>query len=526
MNNINTGDKEIIVLGNGLAGMTAAIFAAKNGARVKIVSKNFPDRSQSVMAAGGINAALDNKGQNDSTQQHFADTMKAGCYIADENAVRNLVETAPKVIEWLQSIGTVLSMTADNRPDQRYFGGQKKMRTVYSKSGIGRQLVSGLSAEMNKYIYNGKISEYLCSDFVQLIFGEDKKTAVGVEIKSCVTGQRTKLYGSSVIVCTGGMNGLFGSTTGSVLNTGYVTAKLFEQGARLGNLEMIQYHPTTVKTASKQMLISEAARGEGGRLFVYRGNERWYFMEDIYPEGKNLMPRDVVSYEEYRQAVLNDYGQVYLDLTELSDDVINNKLREVKDVCEIYLGINPQKDFIPVKPAVHYFMGGIIADKNHRTNIPSVYAVGECACIYHGSNRLGGNSTLAAIVGGMIAGQNAVEDIEKKAFVKHSDGDTSECLISEMPNEIPNILNESMGIIRNAKTMENGLEKISGTDVYSQLARAIILSGLERKETRGAHKRNDFTQTEEEYNNTTCAYMENDEVKIKRCSQSELAEWR
>lgn len=533
--------EEIIVIGNGLAGLSAAIYAAMNGAHVSIVSLSTADRSQSVLAAGGMNSALNNKGQDDAPEEHCRDTLKAGCYLADEAAVRNLTQRAPEVVEWLASIGVVFNRTEDHKIDQRYFGGQKKMRTVYSQSAIGRQLIAGLSLQLRKYIAQGNIKEYIDYEFVRLRCSGtwDAQKVEGCVISNRNDGTCISLDGKAVIIASGGFGGFFGKTTGTVQNTGDVTATLFSQGVWMGNLEMIQFHPTTVETDMKKLLMSEASRGEGGRLFVYREQEKWYFMEELYPEMGNLMPRDVVSFEEYKQSRLEGLGQVYLDLTHLPEATLHGKLKEVTDLCETYLGIDPQKEYIPVSPGIHYFMGGIWTDARHRTNIEGLFAAGECACIYHGANRLGGNSTIGAIVGGIIAGEEAAnreatnrEAANQRATNGQSqtpERDTCEEMLrtdNTVLERIANILNRSLPIVRSEEVMEQGLkeiealEKESCPESYERMmitfAKAVIMSGLWRKESRGAHIRTDYPDLDEHYRKVTVAAMKEDgELEIR-----------
>ena len=205
-------------------------------------------------------------------------------------------------------------------------------------------------------------------------------------------------HADALVIATGGQNALFGKTTGSTQCDGYAAGKLFLQGVDLKNLEFIQYHPTTLETPQKRMLVSEAVRGEGGRLFYLEGDERVYFMEEKYGSRGNLMPRDIVS-----QEIAATGRAVYLDAAFLGKRVIDERLPEVRDVCQTYRGIDIAKEPIPVAPAVHFFMGGIAVDNQHETNVENLFAIGECASIYHGANRLGGNSLLAAVYSGWVA---------------------------------------------------------------------------------------------------------------------------
>lgn len=310
----------------------------------------------------------------------------------------------------------------------------------------------------------------------------------------------------------------------------------------MANLEMIQFHPTTIETPMKQMLISEAARGEGGRLFVQREGRPWYFMEELYPDGGNLMPRDVVSMEEYRQSVLKGYGQVYLDLTGLSKETIEDKLKEVKELCGTYLGIDPAVTPIPVQPGIHYFMGGIYVDAKHQTNVKGLYAAGECACIYHGANRLGGNSTLGAIVGGKIAGGEAArwensywskqqrESFDFEEMINQAGGTNME----SPSDRLQHVMRHSMTILRDEQHLQKGLSVLLSIEEnspaeqlpYLKLGEACVRSALDRKESRGAHRRVDFPDTKQQYENMTISRVdEQGELIIERRETSYEFVW-
>lgn len=556
---------EIIVVGNGLAGLSAAITAAELGAKVMLISQNPPDRSQSVMAAGGINAALNTKGEEDSVQQHYEDTLKAGCRLADSEAVKEMTDAAPEIIKKLSRMGVVFSREGKEKIDLRYFGGQKKMRTVFSKSGIGKQLMCGLSQEARRLSVKGNITVKENYKLLSIIM--DEGTCLGGVFEDNTTGKLTSITGDALILATGGMNGIFGDTTGSVLSDGSATAAVFRQGAKLANGEMIQYHPTTVQINGKRMLISEAARGEGGRLFTYKGNEKWYFMEEWYPEEGNLAPRDIVSKCIYR--VCNDLklgisgqNQVYLDIAFMPKEKIETKLKEISDLCKTYLKIDPSKEYIPVYPGIHYFMGGIYVDKEHQSSIEGLYAAGECACQYHGANRLGGNSTLGAIYGGMIAAKSAVNNVslaeknsdaimnaEKikrrlicaeneiiKKEVEIAEYKTGKIPPSEILRELRIIMNHAMGIERTeiqifngyrnlkvllAKSKDMGEGELSPTEavvVKNMLftAEALLLSAMERKETRGAHIRKDYPERDDNHylKTTVASYFDDGTIQI------------
>lgn len=508
---------EIIVIGAGIAGMTAAIKASELGSHVSLISPDYSERSQSVMAMGGINAAL---GKDDDVAEHFADTMNGGCEINDVNAVKRLTNDAPKIIEWLSKIGTTFTRDGDGNIDQRYFGGQKKKRTAYAGARTGKQIVTALITECRKREAEGSVTRFIGWRFLSLIKKDGK--CLGVICINETTSEIREFLSDSVIIATGGLNKLFGRTSGSIHNDGVATARLFMQGVELANLEMIQYHPTTVRTPVKRMLITEAARGEGGSLYNIRDGEKWYFMKEWYPELAELMPRDVVSRSIYK-ASDGGKNQVYLDISHLDDDIIKTKLDEVYEICTNYLNLDPTSEPIPVYPGVHFFMGGIRTDDNHKTNIQGLYAAGECSVQYHGANRLGGNSLLGAVHGGWIAAENAINDSsddyvnvideEIESFNKFEKNGNS----SDVEDKLAEIMASSMGIYRNEDDLNDALEKLDELNVNANsyydyieqeslilLARACVVSALMRKESRGSHQRIDYPDTSDEYKKTTC----------------------
>lgn len=526
----------VIVIGSGLAGLCAAVKASDLGADVTLISPNYSETAQSVMAMGGINAALNTKGENDSTQNHYSDTINGGCDINNPKAVSRLTSNAPEIVKWLGSIGVSFTRDDEGNIDLRYFGGQKLARTAYAGARTGKQIVTALTTLCRKKEVEGSIKRLVGWRFLSLILNENQ--CLGV---ICIheDTQEIKAFGGNVILASGGFNKLFGRTSGAVLNDGYVTAKAFTQGVKLANLEMIQYHPTTIKTPSKRMLITEAARGEGGKLFTIKDGEKWYFMKEWYPEMAELMPRDVVSRSIYK-ASEGGKREVYLDLTHLDEETIKVKLDEVYDVCMHFLNLDPTNEVIPVFPGIHYFMGGIKTDENHKTNIDGLYAAGECSCQYHGANRLGGNSLLGAIHGGLVAGENAAKSVNLDESILETalNGEmelfnqwlnsNSGINVNEIEDELSEIMNHSMGIYRNEHDLKEAYEsllKLQECDVegsyydYNKikyliiLAKACVLSALDRKESRGAHQRQDYPQTSEEYRKTTVAQF-SDEINI------------
>lgn len=499
---------KIIIVGAGIAGLTAAIKASGNGACVDLIAPDFSERSQSVMAMGGINASLNTKGQNDSVEKHFKDTMLSGCCINNEKAVSKLTANAQGIIRWLEKLGTSFTRDEKGNIDLRYFGGQKNKRTAYAGARTGKQIVTSLVNECRKKEAEGGVKRFVSYRFLSLIL-TDENECCGVKCINENTSKIKTFTGDSVIIATGGLNTLFGRTSGSIQNDGFTTAKVFTQGVELANLEMIQYHPTTVKTPMKRMLITEAARGEGGKLYTLKNGEPWYFMKEWYPEQAELMPRDVVSRSIYKAS---DAGkkEVYLDITHLNENTIKEKLDEVYEICMTYLNLNPIKEPIPVYPGIHYFMGGIRTDENHKTNIKGLYAAGECSCQYHGANRLGGNSLLGAIHGGWVAAEKAV--FEKPTGNIIYEECKPECFDENM---ISDIMIKAMGIYRNENELKEALMKLNQLNETPQiiLAKACIISALKRKESRGAHQRTDYPETDDEFKKTTCATYDG-EIKV------------
>ena len=291
----------VLIIGSGISGLTCAITAASRGDRVILVSPFPSERAQSVLAAGGINAVL-NTGNGDSIEQHIADTLKGGCFIAGEKAVRGLCTAAPDIVRWLESLGTVFSRDKDGSISRRAFGGQSYPRTHYAGTATGKQIVTALVMEARRYEGMGLIERRFWMDFYAGLIKDG--ICYGAMLYNEATRSIEAVTADALVIATGGQNALFGKTTGSTQCDGYTAGKLFIQGADLKNLEFIQYHPTAIETDQKKMLISEAARGEGGRLFYEDNGNRVYFMEDLYGPNGNLMPRDIVSkciYETGRQ---------------------------------------------------------------------------------------------------------------------------------------------------------------------------------------------------------------------------------
>lgn len=514
-------ENKIIIIGAGAAGLSAALELARNKVRSIIVSDMPSERAQSVMAEGGINAAADTG--TDSPELHAMETFTAGKCIADMAAIKNMTQAAPSIIQMLFDRGMSFTLNDSGIPDVRAFGGQSVKRTYYAAANTGKQLMYTLIDQTRRYEVEGLIERMTGWKFLRLIY--DGNCAYGCELIHCITNEKKILYGK-VIIASGGLGGLFGNATGSVRNIGTVTANLFASGVRFSNGEFIQYHPTTARLHGKNMLITEAVRGEGGRLFVLRDGKPYYFMEEKYPKQGNLMPRDVVAREEW--LLMREGYQIYLTMQHLDKEVQTEKLQGVVEDCIRFLGINPTKQPIPVEPGIHYFMGGIWVDINHRTSMKALYAAGECACQYHGANRLGGNSLLGAVYGGYIAARSAISDIniEIDRSTKLSDYEINPEVFAGNLIRLQEILRRGLGIVREESTLkaaqheidllihEAGKEKDEPLIECCLLGKAMLMSASDRKESRGAHTRSDFPTENTDYQKQTIAEYKNGKILI------------
>ena len=294
--------KKVLIIGSGISGLSCAIECAQSNMQAILVSPFPSERSQSVMAAGGINAVLNNK-NGDSVSSHIEDTLKGGCYIAGKESVSGLCAAAPQIIQWLEKLGTVFSINSDGTIAQRAFGGQSFNRTCYCGASTGKQIVSALVMEARHYEGLGKIIRRYWTDFYSALIKDG--VCYGAIVYNESMADLEMIRADSVVMATGGQNALFGKTTGSSLCDGYAEGKLFMQGAELKNLEFIQYHPTKMETAQKKMLISEAVRGEGGRLFYEADGNRVYFME------KGLAKKEILCQGMWYQDVWMRQGRMF-----------------------------------------------------------------------------------------------------------------------------------------------------------------------------------------------------------------------
>lgn len=531
--------EQTIIIGAGAAGLSAALELAGRGQASVLISDLPAERAQSVMAEGGINAAFPS--ETDSPELHAKETLRAGRELADPEAVRGLTEAAPTLIKRLFAAGMAFTLDETGKPEVRAFGGQSVKRTFYAAANTGKQLMYTLIDQVRRYEAEGLITRWSGWLFLRLLQREGQ--AYGCEVIHGITQERRSLFGN-VIVASGGLNGLFGNATGSVRNTGAVTASLFADGVAFANGEFIQYHPTTVQLRGKSMLITEAVRGEGGKLFVWRDGKPYYFMREKYPELGDLMPRDVISREEW--AWMQRGKQVYLDMRHLPEAVREKKLKGVMEDCRQFLSLDPAREPIPVAPGIHYFMGGIWTDAHHRTSVAHLYAAGECACQYHGANRLGGNSLLGALYGGFVAARSSMEDgaaPRRKADwaeEPQASGPAEQtvgpagCFVDGMLR-LRKTLRTGLGIVRSEAGLQQALDELEGllesaaqtrdetASLWENqalfqsclLGKAMLLSAQARKESRGAHVRSDYPAEDPAYQKQTIAMYHTGTIRVR-----------
>lgn len=404
--------KKIIVVGGGLAGLMATMKICELGGEVELFSYCPVKRSHSLCAQGGMNACMDLKGEHDSIYEHFDDTVYGGDFLADQGAVKGMVEMAPKLVKMFDRMGVAFNRTPEGTLDLRNFGGQKNKRTVFSGSTTGQQLLYALDEQVRHWEVKGAVKKYEFWEFVKIIKNKEGKCR-GIVAQSMNSMEIRSFPADVVILATGGPGMVYGRATASTICNGSAVSSVYQQGAKIGNPEFIQIHPTAIPGTDKNRLMSEACRGEGGRIWVYRNGEKWYFLEDMYPAYGNLVPRDVASRAIFKVCVhmglgINGENRVYLDLSHRSEEFLKNRLGGILEMYEEFVGPSPAKVPMEIFPSIHYSMGGIWVDKMHHTNIPGLMAAGECDYQYHGANRLGANSLLSATYSGVVAGPEAM----------------------------------------------------------------------------------------------------------------------
>lgn len=427
--------KEVIVVGGGLAGLSAAMKLAEKGCHVKIVSVTKVKRSHSVCAQGGINAAMNLKNEEDSPFIHAYDTIKGGDFLADQPPVLEMCLAGPGIIRMMERFGCPFNRTLEGNLDFRRFGGTLYHRTAFCGASTGQQLLYALDEQVRRYEVMGRIEKFENHEFMRLVLDEEGK-ARGIVLMDLFNLQLDVLKADAVIFGTGGPGLIFKKSTNSTFCSGAANGRLFKQGMYYANGEFIQIHPTAIPAEDKMRLISESSRGEGGRIWVWGDSSKtitsadgktlscgetgkpWYFLEDLYPAFGNLVPRDIGAREILRVCEMglgiDQKMQVYLDVSHLSGK-IQHKIASVLDIYQKFTGDDPHKVPMRIFPAVHYSMGGAwvdwpAADDPDRwqrfrqmTNISGCFNVGESEFQYHGANRLGANSLLSCIFSGLVA---------------------------------------------------------------------------------------------------------------------------
>ena len=405
-------ENKVIIVGGGLAGLLAAMRVCEGGGTVDLFSYCPVKRSHSLCAQGGMNACMDTKGEHDSVYEHFDDTVYGGDFLADQLAVKGMVEAAPKLVKMFDRMGVPFTRTAEGVLDLRNFGGQKNKRTVFAGSTTGQQLLYALDEQVRRWEVKGKVTKYEFWEYIRAIKNKDGIVR-GIVAQNMNSNEIKSFPADVVILATGGPGQVFGRCTASTICNGSAVSSAYQQGAHIGNPEFIQIHPTAIPGSDKNRLMSEACRGEGGRIWTYKDGKPWHFLEEMYPAYGNLVPRDVASRAIFKVCVHMGLGidndrRVYLDLSHIPADYLERKLGGILEMYSEFVGQDPRKVPMEIFPSVHYSMGGIWVDRNHHTNLPGLMAAGECDHQYHGANRLGANSLLSAAYSGFIAGPEAL----------------------------------------------------------------------------------------------------------------------
>jgi succinate dehydrogenase / fumarate reductase flavoprotein subunit len=556
----------------------ATIRVAEAGIPVDLFSIVPVKRSHSVCAQGGINAAKNQKGEGDTVDKHFDDTIYGGDFLANQPLVKRMCEAAPGIIDLLDRMGVMFNRTPEGLLDYRRFGGTLYHRTAFAGATTGQQLLYALDEQVRRHEYEGKVKKFEGATFLSAVIDEG-----GVCRGICAMDLRSmevKTYAAdAVIFATGGNGAIFGRSTNSVVCTGSAQAALFQQGVDYANGEFIQVHPTAIPGEDKLRLMSESARGEGGRVWVPRKPgekraprsipeaERFYFLEEWYPKYGNLVPRDIATRAIHRivyQEKLGVDGQpaVYLDVTHIPRETLDRKLEGILEIYEKFCGVDPRVEPMKVFPAMHYTMGGIwVNGEDQATNVPGIYAAGECEYQYHGANRLGANSLVSCIFGGGVAGPAAVKYTKNlgkgaestSALVFDSERkrqeEKNQKLISQDGSENPitiwrelgDVMTEHVTVTRINKNLEMAEAKIrafqerykkinlSDRTKWSNqtlnfarelenmivLARVITIGALARNESRGAHYKPDFPERDDaNWLKTTRAKWVNNDIQL------------
>ena len=523
-------EHDVLVIGAGLAGMRAAIAAQNEGANTGIISKVHPVRSHSNAAQGGINAALLDRG--DDWEDHAYDTVKGSDFIGDQDAIEIMCQSAGQALIDMEHMGVTFNRDGEGKLGTRAFGGQRRARTFYVGDFTGQAMLHVMFEQLVK----SGIRSYE-EWFVTSLIEEDGRVC-GVTALEIRTGQIFAIRAKTIIFCTGGLGRLFEPSTNALIVTGDGMALAYNAGARLMDMEMVQYHPTTLPGSG--VLMSEAARGEGAYLLDKNGER---FLEKYAPNMMELASRDVVSRAEQTEINAGNgvNGCVMLDCRHLGEALIKEKLSQIREIGIDLTGIDMITDLIPIRPGMHYMMGGIKTDVDGQTNLPGVYAAGECACVsVHGGNRLGANSLLDTIVFGQRSGIHAAHasresgysEFDVDAAVEREQVRIQEILdrpqngdrVASVRLAMGQSMHKNLAVYRDQAGMQETMHDLQGlaeryttvpvdnkgrvfnTDLIFALelgfmldcAQTIAVSALERKDSRGAQARTDYPNRDDD----------------------------
>ncbi|MCA9178862.1 MAG: succinate dehydrogenase flavoprotein subunit [Planctomycetales bacterium] len=561
--------QRVMVIGGGLAGLAATMKLAELGIDVDLMSLTPVKRSHSVCAQGGINSCNDQTRQlGDSEWQHFDDTVYGGDFLNHQPPVKEMADWAPKVIDLMDRLGVTFNRTLEGFLDRRRFGGTLYKRTAFAGATTGQQLLYALDEQVRRWKSEGKVTMYEYWDFLSPILDENGvcRGCVGQDL---VTMEIRSFPADAVVLATGGCGLIYGRSTMSMVCSGSAVSRSFQAGAKYGNGEFIQVHPTAIPGADKLRLMSESARGEGGRVWVSRTpqdsrdprqipqDERYYFLEERYPEYGNLVPRDIATREIFDICVNEglsveaDKQCVYLDLTHIDRHELDRKLGGILEIYEKFQGVDPREMPMKIFPAVHYTMGGLWVDyeksatggllpgspRNQTTNIPGLYAIGECDYQYHGANRLGANSLLSCIFSGLFVapgienwmaecGAASEQDASLFSGAVACERERHQSLLRRDGGENPYLIHQQLGdvmtkaatVVRRNAQLDDAIAKVdelherakqaslSDTGSWSNqnvvftkalldmfpLAKTILKGARQRDECRGAHFKPDF----------------------------------
>ncbi|MDM7923538.1 MAG: succinate dehydrogenase flavoprotein subunit [Pyrinomonadaceae bacterium] len=566
-----SGGLKIAIVGGGLAGLAAAMKIAEAGHDVDLISVVPVKRSHSVCAQGGINGAVNTKGEGDSPAKHLDDTVYGGDFLADQPPVKRMTDMAPEIIYLFDRMGVPFSRTKEGLLDFRRFGGTLHHRTAFAGASTGQQLLYALDEQVRKFETQGTVNKYEGWEMLSLVL-DDHQVCRGLIAMNLQSLELKAFKADAVIMATGGPGLIFGKSTNSMTCTGSAVSACYQQGARYANGEFIQVHPTSIPGEDKLRLMSESARGEGGRVWVPRNDgdkrspkdipdaERWYFLEEKYPAYGNLVPRDIATREIFQVCIdghgVNGENQVYLDLTHIPAETLTRKLGAILEIYEMFVGDDPRHVPMRIFPGVHYSMGGLWVDYEQRTNIPGLLAAGECDFSIHGANRLGANSLVSCVYGGFVAAPAAIEfaknvergetetngifDAELKRqqeindSIAKSEGGENQYKLHE---EMGKWMTDNVTVVRYNDKLKATDEKllelqerfkrisINDSNLWAtqaipharqlknmlELARVITLGALNRNESRGAHYKPEFPDRDDEnFMKTTIAEYSNE----------------